>query len=535
MLNGKPMIKPMLNFDHFYPRYGLAVVLSRKDLLASYDAGSLDRDDLYRAAFEIIQSEMNRFRMHYPGSEDDPQLKYRYLSVKDLKSSGQKAADLYYIAPHVVTSAGLAANHLVRHVLKLFKPAGGIESWDGDLDDLIPKSGSTDQMKRSFAPVTQKLNAGGSLTNTRETSDQALFTLVTTLTGSKPASYAEENGDWSNQALIPDLPLKEMVRFVTIFDMMQTAELTLENREDSNNKRPPVFNGNYPHAPRSSAFGAVGLMGAIGKWAREAGYQEWASTVLQALAGRSIYRVSYDRDRFESYSIGHHVARLAEEIDLPDAIGSLYNPRRTRFYNKDDNSYSAPKRKLFYQMASRFLRLYDQHSFRTFLSFRVEYDAALALILNDYFMQSIPKDIVDSAAAYGDHLNRQAYFVARNEVNNKDTGRSIYEAKSSILSAMESTATSSRSAPELFGRLNTDVGRKSLRDVPSEANLFIKEAVAGEKLDFDTTRNLVLSFMRVSTYDPEEAKEAESEETGDEEVAEVASSDNIEESLASIE
>jgi hypothetical protein len=334
--------------------------------------------------------------------------------------------------------------------------------------------------------------------------------------------------------IIPELDLEGMIRFVQLFRDMQDSEqespLTLKRSEDSNRKRPPLFDGNYPDEPRSPAFGPVGLMGALGQWAKRADIlaatQEKVAETLNQMAGRPVYLVSYDDSLMRQEYIGHHAARLAKEHNLPKILDSLY---RARFYKDDDNKPDSPTKKNFFRMASRFLQLYTKPAFRDFLAFRVQYDRILSPIITDFIMSEykIDRDIVQSARAYGAYLNKVAYFIAKQEVESNDeqkgggTGRNIFEAKARALAQLESTALSARRPSALFAQLNVMAGRQANRDVPAAAERFI-EAVNTAEVEFDQAKDLVLAYMRLrsDSSSSDSAPSSSAGEVGSDEVDE---------------
>lgn len=484
---------PILAFDHPYARYGLAVTLVEAEIKSVENVLRGEPSPLLVAANEVIADSLERFRVHTADDlESDRVLEFRWLSNEELEGSGQKAEDGYYIAPHVVID-DRNARYLIREARSALNDLSNPESVD--LERSV-------KMKRSFAPFTSKLNQGTkSLSEPKSTKLEATFSLVAALTPLKPAAQVE----FTNQVMIPDLGMDGMIQFVRLFRSMSSSErgnyLIRERREGSKRKRPPLFDGNYPDAPRSQAFGPVGLMGAIGQWARRAGRLEEATPLLEKMAGRPIYLVSYDGGLMRQEYIGHHAARLAKTYDLPAVIDSLY---RARFYKESDNRPDSNNRKSYLRMASRFLQLYTRPAFRDFLAFRVQYDPVFLPILTDYFMsqQKIDTDIVQSARAYGSYLNSVAYHIARQEIEQNEqkegggTGRSIYEAKTRALAQLESAALSARRPSALFAQLNVDAGRQSNRDVPAEAERFLEATNTGD-IDFDVAKDLVLAYMRL--------------------------------------
>lgn len=513
-MNTAPEAEPVYFFDHPYPRYGLAVTLVEQGASNSWKGALDDPEQLIRMAGPVVEASLGRFRVHTQDDLDgDRTLRYRYLSNDELETSGQRASGGYYIAPHVVIE-----DRPVRYLIK--EARGFLDDLHGDVDP-----NSSTELKRSFAPFSAKLNQGTrSPSNPKSTRLEATFSLVAALAPLKPAAQVE----FTNQVMIPDLDLEGMIRFVQLFRDMKNSEvedpLTLERSEGSNRKRPPIFDGNYPDAPRSSAFGPVGLMGAMGQWARRTERLPEVEPVLAKMAGSPIYLVSYDDNLMRQEYIGHHAARLAREYNLPAVLDSLH---RSRFYNPDDNDPESNTRKNFFRMAGRFLQLYTQATFRDFRAFRVQYESILSPIFTDYFMseQEIAPDIVQSARAYGSYLNYVAYLIAEEEVKENEeqegggTGRDLYEAKARALAQMESTTLSARRPSALFAQLNVMAGRQVNRDVPADAERFIEAVNTGE-IEFDEAKDLVLAYMRLRSDKASSGSDGETDEVSGDEIDE---------------
>ena len=480
-------------FAHTYPRYGLAAALVDQDVLDWKDALA-DTDRLLGIARRTLQNALHRYRVHTNSDlEDATTLTYRYLAADEVEPSGQKAEDGYYIMPHVVID-----DQSARYSVK------GVRSITKKIDAGISPSKSA-ELKRSFTPFTTKLNQGTqSQSNPKTDTLEVIFSMVAAVTPLKPATQV----DFTNQAMIPDLDLEGLITFVRLFQGMHRKTgngLTLTRKEGSNRKRPPIFDGNYPDAPRSPAFGPIGLMGAIGQWMKRADVladeQKEARETLDAMKGRSIYLVSYDGNLMRQEHIGHHVARLAANHNLPKIIRGLY---RIQFYNAEHNKPDSNTRANFFMMASRFLQLHTKPSFKDFLAFRANYNAELLPILESFFMNEykIEPAIVKSARVYGAYLNDVAYYAAREEVDENEarddggTGRGLYDAKTRVLAQLESTAMSARRPSSLFSRINVMAGRMSGRDVPAKAERFLEAAQTGE-IPFDEAKDLVLAYMRL--------------------------------------
>ncbi|MDZ7693035.1 MAG: hypothetical protein U5K69_18245 [Balneolaceae bacterium] len=202
-------------FDHPYPRYGLAAVLAHNDIRINGKDSFPSQEELAKLAAEYINKAMHKYRLHTqdkPKDDAESTLQFRYLAFEDLattKSEGQTSANYYYLAPHVATG-DTSANRLITEARKKSKKLAKAKGLD-----------KTVKLKRSFSPFTTKLNEGTkTLSNPKGTLLQAGFTLVTTITPIKPAIQV----DFSNQVMIPDLPLEDLIEFIRLFDQMQSKE-----------------------------------------------------------------------------------------------------------------------------------------------------------------------------------------------------------------------------------------------------------------------------------------------------------------------
>ena len=117
-------------------------------------------------------------------------------------------------------------------------------------------------------------------------------------------------------------------------------------------QRPKICSGNFPYAPRQSALGCVGLLGAIGRWAKEANCGDEGKHVLDSLKSRPIYIVEYGNAK--SVSFGHWIVELAKNDFLSDIIDAIQ-------YSKilSERDLSSTKYQLFFLFASRFFQLFE--------------------------------------------------------------------------------------------------------------------------------------------------------------------------------
>lgn len=537
---------PDLPLDHPYARYGLAVALCQSQLSAkASDVAALDEATLRAALADSIESGLESFRMR---TLDEPLLtrELNFVPVKlsllrqDKTLVGSKglADQGIYIYPSILTTDAKAKDTFNNGELVLAALRGD------------KKSEATQDLSRSFAPTTAKINNGsGSQTPPKGTLIEAACALVTTLTPLKPAAWPGQN-----TVIIPDLPLAELRDFIELFEQMSVSKVAEDlmlarlppapktpsvaakkNAADAKPKsefrRPRLHGGNYPFAPRDAGvFGAVGLLGAIGRWAQFANQKEWAAKVLESLAERPLYIVSYDK--ISQARFGHHVVQLSLEGRLSELLDALWQD--SRLYSDIDSARvnrQNPAYLLFYLQTSRWLQQFSPASFRDFLAARAEYPALIEPVLRQFFLanhMNIPLDVVNSAGALGQWLNRTAYFVADGEVEATASDRrgKVQKVKAKILVEFESAAMSAKDPVDMLFRISTRAGRLLQTDMPAEAKRFM-DAVASGEINQNQAVWLLVAYMRIR---------APKKETGEAELtpvpeAELATEDTTETSL----
>ncbi|HLA63583.1 MAG TPA: hypothetical protein VK610_04100 [Rhodothermales bacterium] len=475
-----------------------------------------DEAHLARLVADALGGALAHFSIYTP---DDPKtsakLQFYRVAIEGLSpgsASGQIASKGFYPSPHVTTSDGAAAS-LVTDV-KAFR----------DLLRAGADLNKPTELRRGFAPLVSKINAGKATpSNPRTSLLQAALTALATVAHEKPAAW---NG--ANAALIPDLPLEAegdapLITFVRLFDTFAAAyqrEGSLIGKVSLKGgyRRPPLHDGNFPGASPFGTLGTVGLVAALGRWARDgenvALFDGAVRPVLDGLADRPVYVVSYDNLGASGRSAaqeryGHHLVGLAFDADLDRILGDLY---RTRPIGEDD--YRSPKVELFRMMTDRFLRHFSQAAFHDFLAFRAEYPASFAPVLLAYFAPDTPMpdrtpispELVASARAYGATLNFAAYRAARQEVQDDEKKRGaalrtqdIY--KQRMLVEFESAIQSARSGPELLAKVGSRVGRLTGFDFPAEAREFMEAVAAGAPggLSLADAQDLTMAFLRLSS------------------------------------
>ncbi|RYX83621.1 hypothetical protein EON83_13535 [bacterium] len=542
-----PFTLPTL--DHPYARYGLAVALWKNNWP---DSGG-DEAQLRMALINAIESGLAQFRMKTP---DDPQgpvrlLKFHAINIADLRK------DL-----NQVQSPGLAEKGIYLFPTVLTTDGGAKATWQ-EAESAVARLhageslSATDKLKRSFAPTTAKINNGtSSQTEPKGTLLEIACCCITTLTPHKPAAWPGQ--DRGNTILIPDLNVEQLRDFVELFEQMRRSKLDgdlweaklkpLEVQsvatstgkkpvraakpaasQKAGYRRPRLHNGNFPFAPQNSeVFGAVGLLAAIGRWALEAeGVDKtWAREVLSQVAEAPLYVTSYSG--ISQVRFGHHIVSLAMEGRLSHILAAFYD--KARLYADDEGQFINRLPPLgstktdysrdyyrFYLQTSRFLQQFSRPAFADFLSSRAEYPALCRPLLDGFFAHiMIPKPIVESARLLGQHLNRTAYFVAREEYSSEKGGDDdkIRKAKAKILVEFESAILSAKSSTDMLHRISTRAGRLLNGDLPAGADIFMDAAASGDLLSLPEAQHLLIAYLRLRSPQQEKVqKEPTSEIT----------------------
>lgn len=510
-----------LNYLHPYPRYGVAAALIEMREQGIFLEDLTDPKTTAKLAADVIDRLLNRYTLwtqDKPLDEATTQLDFTYLEGKKVdpgQKSGQGAGNGYYLAPHIITndkssSKTVAEARTIRSLLLKAKE-----------EDLLKPQ----KLKRSFAPLTGKINNGkASMTEPKADLLEAAFTLITTLTEYKPASQIVKGKSFVNATIIPDLPLVDgdstpLIDFVRLFADLQYKvdagfkEGTSPYRSvmDPKNRvyrRPPIFSGNYPNAPRDKSLGVVSLVAAIGAWAKDNEPFEgdsrtaYATRILDMLADHPLYIVSYEEFRQESF--GHHLVGLSIKTDLPAIVRSVH---RATLFNVE--STKDPKYNLYKFFFDRFLQQFSQATFRDFLATRAEYPTTLSPLIEQYMAtahKELSPELVKSARAYGQSLNRAAYRAAKKEEEEDIKGgrkpRPLQELKNRILVQFESTILSAKSTTALLSQMGIIAGRLTGNEISNDAELFMETVAAWPptKENLSLAQELVTAFMRLNSY-----------------------------------
>jgi hypothetical protein len=201
--------------SHPYTRYGFAVAawIAKKKPEELFG----DEEMLGKTLMEQIENELEHFRFE---TANDPKIDLElvfqpihFLTLKadsKLVQSAGLASQGKFLAPHLITTDGDASGTFANAIEMLTLLQKGISLH------------SSYELKRSFAPTNSKLNNGkASLSNAKVSLFEAACTLITTLTRHKPAAWIRGS---NNSAIIPDLELSELRKFLNIFAEISKSE-----------------------------------------------------------------------------------------------------------------------------------------------------------------------------------------------------------------------------------------------------------------------------------------------------------------------
>lgn len=324
--------------------------------------------------------------------------------------------------------------------------------------------------------------------------------------------------DKKNWCLIPDLELPDMILFIKLFEEMYINETkNLLNGKVAWKKsgkytlhRPRLLNGNFPNAPQTSSMGAIALLGAIGKFAKDAKDQlsPKVCNVVEQLKDTNIYLIS--SDEIKAFSFNHVIIDLASKGKLQSIVDSIYRIELFKVGSRSKIDKFNDIRKNEYDrldlFVSRFLTLFNKTSFRGFFSFRAEYPNEMELLLKTYFciMEKLNEDIVNSAIAFGNWLNLQAFTYASKEISviqnlkEDEKKEKQRELKNKILIQFESAIMSAKSGDALVAFITTRAARLTGYDIDEGAKLFMSKVSCGE-LPLEQAKNLLIAFSRLKT------------------------------------
>lgn len=487
-----------MNKKHPYLTYGLALVMVENELIKPEEV------TLNHISNEILKG-LHTFRLcPIESIEGKKKVRFDYAYIE----KGEKGT-IAHLSPNIIAS---------------FKQAGNI--WKGAHKLLSDSEKKQDKEKpeeftMSFAPISGEflsfsIQGGIGRGKPKSTLFDLLLSATTTLTDNKPCLQfrIEKKGmpELDNSTIIPDLPLEQMIDFIKLFKYIKAHKLSndlfyadvvrTETGKKENIKvtytprKPQIFKGNFPNPPRSSSLGSIALLGTIGDFMKEYEVSERAKRVLDSLKDRTIYQIKYGNAK--TFTFNNHVIDLAKEGNLRTIVDSLYY---TVLFNQGKRrSENITEYQKFDLMASRFLQLFNNPTFKDFLALRAEYPNEISQLLNLYFikMEKIDPEIVQSARILGKWLNSVAYFTAKREIKEGTANywEKLREQKAKVLVELESSTFSAKSGDALIAQVVTRAGRLSGMDAPEKADLFMEKAMSGE-LPIDQARNLLIAFSRL--------------------------------------
>ncbi len=481
-----------MNFLHPFSRYGLALVMLKENLenISSITTSMLSK---------YLESGLSHFRMKTDNNpEIDNFLDYYFIDMQTILNNeirGNPSKGIFLCA-NILTNDLKAAN-----------------AWSAtyNLLDKLKENPNLFEKKESItmgiAPIAGELNNGKKTkTNSNGIFLEVACSAITNTTDIKPyLAYRKDGGKYVPTAIIPDLELDEMKTFIQFYDLMINSTISLnqllrkkvyrKNGESPSfsKLRPPIYNGNFPYAPNSSAFGVIGLLGAIGRWAKEANKIQEGQKVLESLKDRPLYLIQYGNA--QSITINHYIIDLAKENKLSEIVFAI---QRSIIYLPDENNKKAKdsKKQLFDLMSSRFLQLFDKPSFKTFLSVRAEYSNELIELFNYFFMKqmNIKKEVVKSARSLGLWLNYVAYKVGKQEAKNENDMEEVLKIKAKVLVELESSVFGARKPAEILNVI-VRAGRLSGTDAPSESDNF-QEAVLTGEVEMNEAKSILMAYAR---------------------------------------
>lgn len=498
---------------HAYLKYAMALLMEENELS---EESEITFDHIKREIVRGLEAFCVKPMENWVGKNE---VRFGFVNEQN------KAPQFVYLAPNVVTKDKVASN--------LYKEAREICEMTSDLclERKAPKV-TMSQMPTigDFCSFSDTGNIGRGKPEASNLS--ACLGLIMSTTPLKPCLYDWDKGkdEAKNVCLIPDLDIPQLIDFIKLFKRLRLQKLSdlmmgkVEAKDEYKPKRPKLFCGNFPNAPRSSALGSVALLGAIGEMVKEKDVSVLACRVLDSFKGHYFYAFRYGNAQI--FSFNHHIIELAKESHLRSVVDSVYY---ISLYNqgprKKGNLPEYQKLDLF---VSCFLQLFNRPAFRDFLSFRAEYPSELETLLKTYFvhMEHISEDIVRSAKELGRWLNTVAYCVAKAETknDNEQDSERLRTAKAKVLVELESSIFASKSADALIAHTIARAGRLSATDAPADASLFMEKTASGA-LSLEQAKNLLIAFSRLkstlnkSSVDEECPNDSSTEETEMETIA----------------
>lgn len=498
-----------MTFSHPFSRYGLALVMLQEEVNTKEEI-TLDMLEKH------LENGLNHFRMQ---TNDDPkiddELKYHYIDMRTIinqKIKGNPKKGIY-LCPNIISSDIKAHN-----------------AWGGCLNLLKKLSGKPDLLNKSaeitmgVSPVAGKLNNGNKTqNNARSSMLEVVCAAITNTTPLKPYLSYREKGRYIPTTIIPDLEEDAMKVFIAFYKKMLSRNINQKKlltkkvyRKEGVTpefRRPPIYNGNFPYAPPNAAFGVVGLLGAIGRWAKEAELFEQGQQVLESLRNRPIYIIQYGQA--QSVSIHGVIVDLAKENKLSEIVFWMQRSRLIHPFDENnprDAKGIESRSDTFHLFSSRFLQLFDKASFQDFISVRAEYYPELIELFNLFFIKQmkITKDIVESVRALGLWLNTVAYLAGKQEAEKLKKPEKLQEYKAKALIELESAVFSARRPAEVLNVI-VRAGRLASLDAPYESHIF-NSSVLMEEVVLEDAKIMLMAYARIRNRQERKEEKATTKE-----------------------
>ena len=470
---------------YYYSRYGLADVLlhefgaSRATALSILN--DLTEEEFEEAAKSRLNALRSEIRLQFPTEGLVPKAAIEGTRVMDPSGEveEQVAAKGFYIRPHVLLSAK------------------ALNGRYGLLRSYFPTKKAV--IQRFYPPATKLSLGKKSADNASGSLPFILACQVTTLTTAKAA---RKSGESDRSAVIPDLPLPELITYVQLFGYMQSKATNPRAgtvRKSGEGVNVNDNRGNFPEAPRQWAFGGLGVMAAIGTWARDNKSLALAQPVLDVLAGSRFYVIdTSDTTRPRMERAGQHIERLSTNHDLARILRNAWMVETTA---QDDD---------FYRVFRRWLLHFNEPTFSDFLAVRAQYPTEFEPIIEEYFMQTFDADLITSARIAAQHVSNQAYFAADGKREPEKRRKNTQK----ILAGLESMLRDCSDGPEMLARLSVQVGRLTGSSFPEEAQLFF-DAVTTGQIGIEDARNVLFAYMRLRSPSKQPANDKPANDKND--------------------
>src|SRR5680860_1467616 len=199
-----------MEFEHPYSRYGLALVMHENGLNVIGEVKNKQlRNELIRGLghFRIKPSEL------FEGKEEVgfDYMSYDYLLSNPYYQSRGKPDEGIYLSPNIIATDQSARL-----------------TWSGTkalISQLENEKCGKENLTMSIAAISAKFNNGKKSQSYPKASTQEVgCAAITNTTPYKPClAYKKfEKGKWNrtNTTVIPDLPLTQMIKFISLFKMM---------------------------------------------------------------------------------------------------------------------------------------------------------------------------------------------------------------------------------------------------------------------------------------------------------------------------